>query len=168
MTGSTLAALVVVFLGLTFAAWRRYLWVASRRRLEKACSLQQSQELGERLLVALAGFSDERVHHGLALRNHPTAIDRHVGLMEHGVERTEEIDDLLGRPLGVPRLALHEPAVQRRLAIPDIIVKSRRSGARRRSSQRIAFITILTHRFTPDKVLRPWRSDRADRARKPQ
>jgi non-ribosomal peptide synthetase-like protein len=34
MTGPTLAAVFVVFLGLTFAAWRRYLWVARQGPLE--------------------------------------------------------------------------------------------------------------------------------------
>ena len=35
MTGPILAAAFVLFLGLTFAAWRRYLWVAGRSRLER-------------------------------------------------------------------------------------------------------------------------------------
>ena len=35
MTVPTLAAVFLFFLGLSFAAWRRYLWVAGRRRLEQ-------------------------------------------------------------------------------------------------------------------------------------
>ena len=35
MTGPTLAAAFVLFLGLTFVAWRRYLWVAGKGRLEQ-------------------------------------------------------------------------------------------------------------------------------------
>jgi non-ribosomal peptide synthetase-like protein len=35
MTGHTLAAVLVVLLGLTFAAWRRYLWVARKELLEQ-------------------------------------------------------------------------------------------------------------------------------------
>ena len=35
MTAPILAAAFVLFLGLTFAAWRRYLWVAGRSRLER-------------------------------------------------------------------------------------------------------------------------------------
>ena len=35
MTGPTLAAVFVVVLGLTFAAWRRYVWVAGRAPLEQ-------------------------------------------------------------------------------------------------------------------------------------
>jgi len=34
MTGPVLATVFVVFLGLTFAAWRRYLWVAGKGPLE--------------------------------------------------------------------------------------------------------------------------------------
>jgi non-ribosomal peptide synthetase-like protein len=35
MTGSALAAVVALFLGLTFAAWRRYLWVSRKDSLEQ-------------------------------------------------------------------------------------------------------------------------------------
>jgi hypothetical protein len=34
MTSPALAAVCVVFLGLTFVAWRRYLWVAGRSHSE--------------------------------------------------------------------------------------------------------------------------------------
>jgi non-ribosomal peptide synthetase-like protein len=52
MTGLTLAAVVVVFLGLTFAAWRRYLWVVGRARLarEDSCPYSLTDVFGRRHL----------------------------------------------------------------------------------------------------------------------
>jgi non-ribosomal peptide synthetase component F len=53
MTGPTLAAvIVVVFVGLTFVAWRRYLWVAGqeRLRLADACPYSLTDVFGSRHL----------------------------------------------------------------------------------------------------------------------
>jgi non-ribosomal peptide synthetase-like protein len=52
MTGLTLAAVFVVFLGLTFAAWRRYLWVVGKGRLvrEDSCPYSLTDVFGGRPL----------------------------------------------------------------------------------------------------------------------
>jgi non-ribosomal peptide synthetase-like protein len=50
MTGPALAGVFVVFLGLTFAAWRRYLWVARRGALEQedTCPYSLTDVFGSR------------------------------------------------------------------------------------------------------------------------
>jgi non-ribosomal peptide synthetase-like protein len=53
MTGVTLPAVFVVFLGLTFLAWRRYLWVAGKARLvqEDPCPYSLTDVFGARHLL---------------------------------------------------------------------------------------------------------------------
>ena len=53
MTSPSLAALCVVFLGLTFAAWRRYLWVAGKGRFEQedTCPYSLTDVFGDNRLV---------------------------------------------------------------------------------------------------------------------
>jgi non-ribosomal peptide synthetase-like protein len=53
MTGPTLAAVLVVFIGLTFAAWRRYLWVVRQGRLEQedTCPYSLTDVFGGRHLL---------------------------------------------------------------------------------------------------------------------
>jgi non-ribosomal peptide synthetase-like protein len=55
MTGPTLAAVFVVFLGLTFAAWRRYLWVAGKARLgqKDSCPYSLTDVFGGRHLQSV-------------------------------------------------------------------------------------------------------------------
>ena len=53
MTSPTLAALCVVFFGLTFVAWRRYLWVARKGRFEQedTCPYSLTDVFGDNRLV---------------------------------------------------------------------------------------------------------------------
>jgi non-ribosomal peptide synthetase component F len=53
MAGSILAAVFVVFFGLTFVAWRRYLWVAEKARhgQEDTCPYSLTDVFGDRHLV---------------------------------------------------------------------------------------------------------------------
>jgi non-ribosomal peptide synthetase-like protein len=53
MTGLTLAAVFAVFLGLTFAAWRRYLWVVRQGRLEQedSCPYSLTEVFGSRHIL---------------------------------------------------------------------------------------------------------------------
>ena len=53
MAGSTLAAVFVIFLGLTFVAWRRYLRVIedARRGQEDTCPYGLTDVFGDRHLV---------------------------------------------------------------------------------------------------------------------
>ncbi|MGB6334448.1 MAG: AMP-binding protein, partial [Thermoanaerobaculia bacterium] len=53
MTSPTLAAVFVVFFGLTFVAWRRYLWVAGKARhgQEDTCPYSLTDVFGDRHLL---------------------------------------------------------------------------------------------------------------------
>ena len=53
MASSILAAVFVVFFGLTFVAWRRYLWVAEKARhgQEDTCPYSLTDVFGDRHLV---------------------------------------------------------------------------------------------------------------------
>ena len=55
MAGSILAAVFVVFFGLTFVAWRRYLWVAEKARYgqEDTCPYSLTDVFGDRHLVSV-------------------------------------------------------------------------------------------------------------------
>ena len=50
MVGSILAVVIVVFFGLTFAAWRRYLWVAEKALHEESdtCPYSLTDVFGDR------------------------------------------------------------------------------------------------------------------------